>query len=196
MPIQNKAQKSHKLNNQTGGTYLPAEYHGANSGRYMAAPAGLATGAYGPQVAVSQGVIHDDVAGPNLAWSSGNMMTGGGSHKGKLTGGGSKGKQTGGTYLPAEYHGANSGRYMATPAGLATGAYGPQVAVSQGVIHDDVAGPNLAWSGGNMMTGGKKHKRSRTQRRTRSHRKSATKKNKRQQHGAGCGCGGSSRQGW
>lgn len=180
--------KQNKLNQQSGGTYKPAEYHGANSGRYTATPSGLTTGAYGPQVAVSQGVIHDGMAGPNLAWSAGQMMTGGG-------------KQTGGTYLPAEYHGANSGRYTATPSGLATGAYGPQVAVSQGVIHDSVAGPNLAWSAGQMMTGGARKSGRKTQRRRKHSRKTTTKKHKKHgkhtQHGAGCGCaGGSSRQGW
>jgi hypothetical protein len=171
-----------KNKKQTGGTYKPAEYHGANSGRYTASPAGLTQGAYGPQVAVSQGVIHDGVAGPNLSWSAGNMLTGGG-------------KQTGGTYLPAEYHGTNSGRYTASPAGLTQGAYGPQVAVSQGVIHDGMAGPNLSWSAGNMLTGGGKRKSGRrnTQRR-RNHRKSTTKKQqKTTQKSGGCAC---SRTGW
>ena len=177
MPSKNK--------NQTGGTYKPAEYHGANSGRYTATPSGLATGAYGPQIAVSQGVIHDGIAGPNLSWSAGNMLTGGGAHKGK---------QTGGTYKPAEYHGANSGRYTATPSGLITGAYGPQVAVSQGVIHDGMAGPNLSWSAGNMMTGGACKSGRKTHRRRRHHRKSTTKKLKKPtQKSGGCGC---SKSGW
>lgn len=160
---QSRVKMPSKNKNQTGGTYKPAEYHGANSGRYTSTPSGLTTGAYGPQVAVSQGVTHDGMAGPNLSWSAGNMLTGGG-------------KQTGGTYLPAEYHGANSGRYTATPTGLTTGAYGPQVAVSQGVIHDGMAGPNLSWSAGNMMTGGGKRKSGCKTQRRRHYRKSTTKK--------------------
>ena len=173
-----KMNKSVSRKMQRGGTYKPAEYHGGNSGRYTASPAGLATGAYGPQVAVSQGVLHGDVAGPNLSWSGGNTMTGG-------TGCGS-GKQTGGTYKPAEYHGSDSGRYTATPSGLATGAYGTQVAVSQGVLHGDVAGPNLSWSGGNTMTGGK-----------RTHRRRKSAKKTRKQKAGGCGCaGGANKKAW
>ena len=169
---------------QRGGTYKPAEYHGGNSGRYTASPAGLTSGAYGTQVAVSQGVLHGDVAGPNLSWSGGNTMTGGGSC-------GGSGKQTGGTYKPAEYHGGDSGRYTASPAGLATGAYGTQVAVSQGVLHGDVAGPNLSWSSGNTMTGGGTGGGKRTHRR----RKSANKTRK--QKAGGCGCaGGTNKKAW
>jgi len=159
-----------KNTKQRGGTYKPAEYHGSNSGRYSATPSGLATGAYDMQIARSQGVIHGDTAGPNLAYSGGNMMTGG-------------------TYLPAEYHGSNSGRYSATPSGLATGAYGTQIARSQGVIQGDTAGPNLAYSGGNMMTGGKRTRRSTKKTPRRKHTKTGkTKKQK-----AGCGC---ARPGW
>ena len=159
MPKQSK-QSNQSL--QTGGTYKPAEYHGGDSGRYTATPAGLATGAYGEQAAVSQGVIRGDVAGPNLSWSGGNMLTGGGgvnnARNHQAGGGGVNNARNhqagGGTYKPAEYYGGDSGRYTATPAGLATGAYGEQAAVSQGVIRGDVAGPNFSWSGGSMMTGG------------------------------------------
>ena len=102
-------------------------------------------------------------------------------------------RQCGGSYKPAEYHGGNSGRYTASPAGLATGAYGTQVAVSQGVLHGDVAGPNLSWSSGNTMTGGTGGGTGggkRTQRR----RKSAKKTRKQK---AGCGCmGGANKKAW
>ena len=94
-------------------------------------------------------------------------------------------KQRGGTYKPAEYHGGDSGRYTASPAGLATGAYGTQVAVSQGVLHGDVAGPNLSWSSGNTMTGGK-----------RTHRRRKSAKTRKQKAG-GCGCaGGTNKKAW
>jgi hypothetical protein len=106
--------------------------------------------------------------------------------------------QSGGTYKPAEYHGANSGRYTATPSGLTTGAYGPQVAVSHGVIHDGVAGPNLAWSAGQMMTGGARKSSRSTQRRRKHSRKTTSKKYKkhRKAHQHGTSCGSSSRPGW
>ncbi len=182
-----------QLNIQTGGTYKPAEYYGGNSGRYTETPAGLATGAYGEQAAVSQGVIRGDVAGPNLSWSGGNMMTGG-------SGNNARNKQTGGTYKPAEYHGANSGRYTLTPAGLASGAYGEQAAVSQGVIRGDVAGPNLSWSGGNMMTGGANNARNKQAggswgSKTGKHKsgkksgKKSSKKSRKQRGGGGCASG-------
>ena len=101
--------------------------------------------------------------------------------------------QTGGTFKPAEYHGGNSGRYTATPAGLTTGAYGEQAAVSQGVIRGDVAGPNLSWSGGNMMTGGSGNNARNKQaggKRSRSHKRKAGKKTgkKSRKQRAGCGC--------
>lgn len=177
--------ESNKQSNmQTGGTFKPAEYHGGNSGRYTATPAGLATGAYGEQAAVSQGVVRGDVVGPNLSWSGGNMMTGGGNCNN------TRNKQTGGTFKPAEYYGGNSGRYTATPAGLATGAYGEQAAVSQGVIRGDVAGPNLSWSGGSMMTGGAISGIYRGAKQTRSHKRKAGKKTgkKSRKQRAGCGC--------
>ncbi len=97
-----------------------------------------------------------------------------------------KNKQAGGTYLPAEYHGHNSGSYVASPAGLADGAYGKQRAVSQGVIGGDgTAGPNLAWAGGSMMTGGGKRKRSQRKRRTSQKKKKMASMKK---VGGGCGC--------
>ena len=95
-------------------------------------------------------------------------------------------RQRGGTYKPAEYHGGNSGRYTASPAGLATGAYGEQAAVSQGVLRGDVAGPNLSWSGGNTMTGGG----------TGGKRRKSSKKTRKQKAG-GCGCaGGANKKAW
>lgn len=107
--------------------------------------------------------------------------------------------QTGGTYLPAEYHGGNSGRYTATPSGLAPGAYGDQAAVSQGVIRGDIAGPNLSWSGGNMLTGGsganntRNHQAGGGARRSRSTKRKSGKKTgkksgkKSRKQRAGCG---------
>jgi hypothetical protein len=227
--LKSKLKLKTQAQKQCGGTYKPAEYHGGNSGRYTASPSGLATGAYGEQAAVSQGVIRGDVAGPNLSWSGGNMMTGGSANNARnqqaggsannarnQQAGGSannaRNQQAGGSYKPAEYHGGNSGRYTASPSGLATGAYGEQAAVSQGVIRGDVAGPNLSWSGGNMMTGGSANNArnqqadgsannarnqqacGRRKRGTRKHQKTGRKTLKQK---AGCGCNGSSnRKGW
>lgn len=104
--------------------------------------------------------------------------------------GGNRKNQNGGTYKPAEYHGLNSGSYSATPKGLTTSAYGPQVAVSQGVLHNGVAGPNLAWNGGNMMTGGRKHRKRQTKSKTSKRRRASKPKRKTsKKHRGGCGCG-------
>ena len=97
-------------------------------------------------------------------------------------------RQRGGSYKPAEYHGGNSGRYTASPAGLTSGAYGTQVAVSQGVLHGDVAGPNLSWSAGNTMTGGGTGGK-RSQRRRKS-----TKKTRKQKARRGCATGGANKK--
>jgi len=60
--MRKQSKSNNQLAMQTGGSYKPAEYHGSNSGRYTATPAGLAPGAYGEQAAVSQGVLRGDVA--------------------------------------------------------------------------------------------------------------------------------------